>query len=402
VANGEALVSLIIPAYNDEKYLARCLDSVIGQTYKNLQIILVDDGSTDASGKICDSYAAQDQRIQVLHQQNAGVSIARNHALAVATGEYLAFTDADDQVEPDYIETLVKNIAGYDHVIHQQNAGVSAARNSALDIAAGEYLGFTDADDKLDPDYVATLVKNIQGYDMVLCGYHSVDETGQIVEKCLPHNCVMTAQEFLHAYLDEEIYVFNGMEIRLAIGGYLWNKLFRLNIWNNIRFTLHLSMEDTLAVTSYVSRIKRINCVTDCKYFYYQILGSLTNTPGLHAHVADVIAIRKAQEQLVQIFVSQKQASATLFPKQTGIKLLQKQAGLLVLLAYFDVLRKYLNAAATNSPVYQQYVRDFRAAFGDRFSCLRLCKTWRMAAKLLLYGFLPGLYEKIWKWKYSK
>jgi glycosyltransferase involved in cell wall biosynthesis len=344
-----ALVSLIIAAYNADKYLRRCLDSVLCQTYTNLEIILVDDGSTDATGAICDAYAVRDKRVRV---------------------------------------------------IHQQNAGVSAARNSALDIVTGEYLGFTDADDKLDPDYVETLVQNIQGYDMVLCGYHYVDTADQLADISLPHNCVLTAQEFLKAYLGEEINVF-GLEIRLAIGGYLWNKLFRLNIWGDIRFTLHLSMEDSLAVTSYASRIKRINCVTDCKYFYYQILGSLTNTPGLHAHAADVIAIRKAQEQLVQDFVSREQASATLFPKQTGVKLLQEQAGLLVLLAYFSVLRNYLRAEATNLPVYQQYVRDFRVAFGDRFSCLRLCKTLCIAAKLLLYGFSPGIYGKIWELKYN-
>ena len=90
------LISIIIPVYNVEHYLAECLDSVLAQTYKNLEIILVDDGSIDGSGQICDNYAGKDSRIKVIHQTNAGVSAARNKGLKVAKGEYIGFVDADD------------------------------------------------------------------------------------------------------------------------------------------------------------------------------------------------------------------------------------------------------------------------------------------------------------------
>ena len=100
------MVSVIIPVYNAEKYLRRCFDSVVKQTYKDLDIIVVDDGSTDGSGAICDEYASKDNRFHVIHQRNGGVSVARQTGLNAAKGEYLCFVDADDWVELNYAEYL--------------------------------------------------------------------------------------------------------------------------------------------------------------------------------------------------------------------------------------------------------------------------------------------------------
>lgn len=102
------LVSIIIPVYNVEQYLPKCLESVIGQTYKNIEIFLVDDGSTDNSGMICDMYAQNDNRIIVKHQSNAGVSAARNWALNQAQGEYILFIDSDDWIADTLVEYAVK------------------------------------------------------------------------------------------------------------------------------------------------------------------------------------------------------------------------------------------------------------------------------------------------------
>ncbi len=101
------LISVIVPVYNTEPFLPRCLDSIIGQTYRNLQIILVDDGSRDRCGKICDEYARKDERVEVIHQQNSGVVTARNAGLSLAKGDYLAFVDSDDWIEPDMYEKLI-------------------------------------------------------------------------------------------------------------------------------------------------------------------------------------------------------------------------------------------------------------------------------------------------------
>lgn len=107
------LISVIIPVYNVEKYLHRCLDSVIAQTYQNLEIICVDDGSIDDSGKICDQYAVRDARIKVIHQENQGLSAARNKGLDAAEGEYIAFVDSDDYILEDMYKKMLDKLLNY-------------------------------------------------------------------------------------------------------------------------------------------------------------------------------------------------------------------------------------------------------------------------------------------------
>jgi glycosyltransferase involved in cell wall biosynthesis len=101
------LISIIIPVYNSERYLVKCLESVKNQSYKNLQIILVNDGSSDNSGNICDEYARQDDRFIVIHKENGGVSSARNRGLNIAEGKYIGFIDSDDYVEHNMISNLL-------------------------------------------------------------------------------------------------------------------------------------------------------------------------------------------------------------------------------------------------------------------------------------------------------
>lgn len=105
-------VSVIVPVYNTRNYLRKCIDSILGQTHRNLELILVDDGSTDGSGDICDAYAARDSRVRVIHQANTGQGIARNAALDVASGDYLAFVDSDDSILPDMYSTMLEAVKG--------------------------------------------------------------------------------------------------------------------------------------------------------------------------------------------------------------------------------------------------------------------------------------------------
>lgn len=106
----DSLVSIIVPVFNVELYLQRCLDSVINQSYHNLEIILVDDGSTDGCPQICDGYALKDIRVKALHKVNGGLSSARNAGLNVAKGEFIAFVDSDDVIHPNFVERLVDAI----------------------------------------------------------------------------------------------------------------------------------------------------------------------------------------------------------------------------------------------------------------------------------------------------
>lgn len=103
----ENLISVIVPIYNVEPYIHRCIDSILAQTYKQMQIILVDDGSPDRCGEICDEYSKKDSRIIVIHQENEGLSGARNTRLLFAKGDYIAFVDSDDWVHPKMYETLI-------------------------------------------------------------------------------------------------------------------------------------------------------------------------------------------------------------------------------------------------------------------------------------------------------
>lgn len=107
------LISVIIPVYNLDKYLKNCLDSVINQTYQNLEIILVNDGSNDCSGAICDEYAKKDSRIRVIHKENGGVSSARNAGLDIAKGEYIGFVDGDDIIDDNLFEVLYETAKNF-------------------------------------------------------------------------------------------------------------------------------------------------------------------------------------------------------------------------------------------------------------------------------------------------
>lgn len=133
----QGLVSIIVPAYNVEKYIRKCLSSICRQTYRNLEIIVVDDGSTDSTGEMLDYFSRKDKRIRVFHQDNAGTSAARNNGLDQARGEYLVFVDSDDYIAEDYIERLLKRCQS-------------------------------------------------TGADMVICGLCFVDSTGKILKKVVP------------------------------------------------------------------------------------------------------------------------------------------------------------------------------------------------------------------------
>ena len=106
----KAKISVIVPVYNTEKFLNNCIESILNQTHKNLEVIIIDDGSTDNSPAICDEYAKKDSRVKVIHKENGGVSSARNAGLDIASGEYIGFIDGDDVIEPDMYHFLLANL----------------------------------------------------------------------------------------------------------------------------------------------------------------------------------------------------------------------------------------------------------------------------------------------------
>ena len=179
-------ISVIVPVYNAESYLAACLDSILSQTYQDFEIILIDDGSTDHSGEICDAYADKDSRVCVVHQENHGVSHARNTGLSVASGDVISFIDSDDTLDPDMYELLVKTMQEHDA-------------------------------------------------DITHCGYkHLVRDEIRLVNNTKEIR-IQTKEEALSCFVRGTLF-----------GGGLWNKLFRRELLDDLRFREDLKINEDI------------------------------------------------------------------------------------------------------------------------------------------------------------
>lgn len=221
----EIKVSIIIPVYNVEKYLKRCLDSVLCQTYTNFEVILVDDGSTDNSRDICDEYKKYDKRIKVIHKNNEGVSVARNKGIEVATGKYILFLDSDDFIEKNCIEILIKSISN-------------------------------------------------KKYDLVIYGYIMEFLNNDIENKVVtPNNKIYCKVE---EYLNEfQYYRENGLF------GYVWNKMYQTEILRkyDILFENNAFPEDVYFNFVYLQYCKEIMVINKSLYHYmHQSSHSLSKT----------------------------------------------------------------------------------------------------------------------------
>ena len=223
-----AEVSIIVPVYNVEKYLERCLDSLINQTFKDIEIICIDDGSIDNSGKILDEYAAKDSRLKVIHQNNAGQAAARNNGMKIASGRYISFVDSDDWVDKDFIEKL------YDAII----------RNDA-DIAA------------------ASIIRKRQNSEKYRVHYTE--------EKCLET-------------LSDKIAVCN-----IPKCCYVWNKLYKKEIIADWQFKAGVYFEDVLWMPEVLKKSKKLVSVPGVNYYYWANPGSTVKQKQSAQKISDRI-----------------------------------------------------------------------------------------------------------------
>lgn len=164
--------SVIIPIYNVEKYLSECLDSVINQTYRNLEIILVDDGSSDSSGKIANKYAKKDTRITIIHKQNEGVSVAKNLGIKTATGKFITFIDADDYIRKDFVENLVNDMSK-----HNAQIVTTATEMHTIDQDTSADIEVFSQFETLERMFYGTLEKSengVQMFDRQLLAKHKI------------------------------------------------------------------------------------------------------------------------------------------------------------------------------------------------------------------------------------
>lgn len=237
----DAKISIIVPVYKVEPYLRKCLDSIVGQTYQNLEIILVDDGSPDNCGAICDAYAARDERIRVIHKANGGVASARNAGLDAATGDYIGWVDSDDWIERDMFECLLKGAEAY-------------------------------------------------GADIVVCGR----------EDSYPDHSLSIAWEQVKL-LDKEQSIALLVEDDL-VRSYLWDKLWRRKFFQNIRFPELKAFEDMAMMYQLFMRAERVACLPDILYHYEHRDDSLVAAPSFESRVAFFRVNKERYEALERDF----------------------------------------------------------------------------------------------------
>ena len=209
-------ISVIIPIYNVEKYLKRCIESIIKQTYSNLEIILVDDGSPDGCAKICDEYKNKDERIVVIHKKNGGLSDARNAGLKVATGEIISYIDSDDYVDLDMYEKMTK-------AMEEKNA------------------------------------------DIVVCGTNIDYEDGHTKVKCEKEEKSFNREEALI-----ELNSFKSFDMAV------WNKLYKREVVDKIEIPVGKKSEDYFVMYQYFARAKKVVIINQAKYHYFQRSNSIS------------------------------------------------------------------------------------------------------------------------------
>lgn len=218
----ENVISIIVPVYNVEPYLNRCIDSILQQTYKNLEIILVDDGSKDQCSAICDSYGALDVRIVVIHKENGGLSDARNAGLAIATGEYIAFVDSDDYIHPRMMERLLYHL-------NEANAEIAVCNIQYTD----------DRDD---------------------------------VEEQLQRKINEKKEILLDRKNAQLVYFNNDMKVLMTVA---WNKLYKSYLFKHIKFPVSKVHEDEFVTFQLLYRAGKVTYFNEVLYYYYQKADSI-------------------------------------------------------------------------------------------------------------------------------
>ena len=204
------LISVIVPVYKVEPYLRKCVDSILNQTYSNLEVILVDDGSPDNCGAICDEYAAKDSRVKVIHKENGGLSDARNAGLDAMRGEYVAFVDSDDWIDANMFNSLMYNLKSF-------------------------------------------------GSDVSVAGvFVEVEVNGIITESTK------------HTYAEKSFFESNERAIQRYLTGAwsAWGKVFNSNLFSNLRFPINELNEDEAIVLNLYSQCKRI-CYSNETFYHY-------------------------------------------------------------------------------------------------------------------------------------
>ncbi len=239
------MISVVVPVYNVENYIERCLDSILNQTYRDLEIILVDDGSTDNSGRICDEYEKSDSRIKVIHRENGGLSAARNTGIKASCGEYLIFIDSDDYIHPKMLEILAGNL------INNQS-------------------------------------------DIAICGFKKIydDEVTEYEEKPGTTISIYSGREACLNMYDDRLAVMTVVA---------WNKLYKRSLFENIFYPEGKIHEDEFTTYKLLYNSGRVVYFDGELYYYVQRKGSITND---EVYSVAHLSILEMNDERIEFFIS--------------------------------------------------------------------------------------------------
>lgn len=245
----EVMISIVVPIYNVEKYLVKCIESITAQTYRNLEIILVNDGSTDSCGKICDVYAERDKRIKVIHKANGGLSDARNAGIEAAEGYYIGFVDSDDYINVNMYERLI-------NIMNADNSQIAVCNFSLV---------YEETEKNIYED------KNFDNNNLL------IDNKDKLVEYCMKSN-------------------YDAFTVA-------WNKLYKRELFNGIRYPKGKIHEDVFTTYKLLYKAEKISYTKNAMYYYLQrktsIMGQKFNVKRLHR-------LEALQEQL-EFYISRKE-----------------------------------------------------------------------------------------------
>lgn len=221
------MISVVVPVYNIEKFIGRCIDSILAQTYRDYEIIIIDDGSTDESAQICDLYADNYNNIKVIHKKNGGLSSARNEGIRIASGQYICFIDSDDCISKDYLKTLYNLCIKY-----------------SCDIAMGEYIDFKNIND-------------LEYKEMQIVNMYNSREAQKL----------LLGEKYVSATI-------------------ICNKLFDINIFKDLSFQEGVINEDEAIIYKIYEKAKKIAICDAVLYGYYKREGSITKSKFSNKNLA--------------------------------------------------------------------------------------------------------------------
>lgn len=234
----EDLISVVVPVYKVEKYLNRCVDSIINQTYKNLEIILVDDGSPDGCPEICDEYAKKDSRIKVIHKENGGLSDARNVGIDIAKGKFITFIDSDDYINGNYIELLY-------HTCIENEA------------------------------------------DMAITSHKVIYENGTVIEKETEEKINLNSKDVLNRILYDD-----GIDLSA------WAKLYKRELFKEIRYPKDRLFEDAATTYKLIDECDKISINSKSTYNYIIRKDSITNKDFSKSKMDLIISTKEMTEYI--------------------------------------------------------------------------------------------------------